>query len=180
MMRIHRKTPGFTLLELMIAIAAFTVILVMGVPALSHTIDRNRMSTSIDGVANALHTARAFAVSDGVDTTVCGSSTGTSCDGKWSRGWIVVENRSGQPGTVGSGDSVVKAYPRLAHGFTLAPSFSGNGYVYYHPNGLAGWGGHLTLCGPAHSGGPLAVVVSPSGNVRESRTTGSGGALSCP
>lgn len=174
------QARGFTLLGLLVAIAIGSIVLTLGLPALQNMVASNRRVTNLDAIVNAVQTARSFAVSDGVPTTLCGSSTGNSCDGNWSQGWIVVENRSGSTGTVGSGDPVVKRYPALQGHFTVSAHLGGIGYLAYQPSGLSNTGGYFTLCGPHGAAQAVSAIVSPAGDVRSGSTTASGTALSCP
>ncbi len=175
-----RQCRGFTLFGLVVALVLASTLLLLGVPALQNMMARNRQTADLDAIVNGLQTARAFAVSDGEPTTLCGSSTGTGCDGQWSQGWIVVENRSGNVGSVSAGDLVVKHYPALDGGFTLTPQFGGTGYVSYQPSGLVAAGGYFTLCGPRGAANAVSAIVSPAGDVRTDDRTASGTALSCP
>lgn len=177
---VPRGSGGFTLLGLLVAIAIGAIVLTLGLPALQNMVARNRRVTSLDAMVNAVQTARSFAVSDGVPTTLCGSATGTSCDGQWSRGWIVVENRSGSTGSVGTGDPVVKRYPALQGHFTLSAHLGGIGYLAYRPSGLSNTGGYFTVCGPQGAAHAVSAIISPAGDVRSGSTTAAGGALSCP
>ncbi len=175
-----RASGGFTLLGLLVAIAIGAIALTLGLPALQNMVTRNRRITNLDALVNAVDTARSFAVSDGVSTTLCGSATGTSCDGQWSQGWIVVENRSGSTGSVSTGDPVVKRYPALQGHFTVSAHLGGTGYLAYQPSGLSNTGGYFTVCGPQGAAQAVSAIISPAGDVRSGSTTAAGGALSCP
>ncbi|WP_287029018.1 GspH/FimT family pseudopilin [Pseudomonas sp. UBA6310] len=89
------QAKGFTLLELLIAVALLGVLLGLAAPAFSELIQRNRSEALQNQLMSTLHMARAHAVENRHEVEVCGSSDGTACDNAWSKGWLIHYPESG-------------------------------------------------------------------------------------
>jgi type IV fimbrial biogenesis protein FimT len=100
-----QQKAGFTLIELMVALALATVLLTLGAPKLRDVIANNRVAARANEFLAALNLARSEAIKRGARVVVCkvgmieGSRTPdfSRCDknGDWSDGWILfadVEN----------------------------------------------------------------------------------------
>ncbi len=89
-----RGTAGFTLLELLIAMAIATILLTLGVGSFSYITNANRLTSEVNGLLGDLQFARAEAIKEGVNVTACVSSDGATCLGAtaWQNGWIVFSN----------------------------------------------------------------------------------------
>ncbi|TCK05940.1 GspH/FimT family pseudopilin [Marinobacterium mangrovicola] len=108
------KTSGFTLLELMVAVAILAILLTIGIPSFSNFIDSSQRRAISEGLASAVKVARSEAVTRGVETTLCRrNSAGTACSNAadWSVGWLVVP----------SGAAPVRVWDAVPgeHGLTL-------------------------------------------------------------
>jgi prepilin-type N-terminal cleavage/methylation domain-containing protein len=82
-------SPGFTLLELMIAVAIIAVLAALAAPSLSDFFDRNRVRAAADDVASLISQARAEAVKN--DLPVLVSTTGSGAN------WCVGANAADPP-----------------------------------------------------------------------------------
>ncbi len=76
---------GFTLIELMIAIAMLAILLTVGVPNFRTSIQNNRMITNANGLLSAIMIARSEAIKRGVNVQII-SNSGSN----WANGWTVV------------------------------------------------------------------------------------------
>lgn len=86
----HRRQRGFTMVELMVALAVLAILLGIAVPSMTQFSFRSKLrSYSNEVVASAL-LARSEAIKRNQTVTLCVSSDGTSCaSGSWESGWIV-------------------------------------------------------------------------------------------
>jgi type IV fimbrial biogenesis protein FimT len=83
-------TSGFTLIELMIAMAVLALIIAIGVPSFEAQIRNNRSAAQAENLVIALNFARSEAVKRARRVSVCASTNGTSCNAAdWKDGWIV-------------------------------------------------------------------------------------------
>jgi len=83
---------GFTMVELLTAIAVLAVLLALAVPNFNDA----TLSARLNGFANSLvaaaQVARSEAIKRNANITLCKSANGTSCaaTGGWQQGWIVL------------------------------------------------------------------------------------------
>lgn len=162
----HRKTAGFTLIELMITLAVAATLAMIGAPALGNLLARVRESSAEAKIAGTLRHARTAAVMDNTRIIVCPSNDGRHCRSglDWQHGWIVAPDadHDGQPD---AGRQVIAALPAMAAGNRVITS-AGRTHIVFHPNGnSAGSNARFTICHARERDGK-SVVVSNSGRVR--------------
>ncbi|MCU1718152.1 GspH/FimT family pseudopilin [Pseudomonas sp. 5P_3.1_Bac2] len=89
-----RRTKGFTLVELMIAIAIMAVLGAVGIPAFQSMILDNRIVTTSNALLGALQMARSEAASKRKNIRVCPSTDQQTCtaNGNWHDGIIVLND----------------------------------------------------------------------------------------
>jgi len=92
----RRKTryAGFTIIEMMMTIAIAAILTMIAVPSFRYVTNSNRIASEVNGLLGDLQFARAEAIKEGQNVTVCVSAGGASCDGTttWQSGWIVYSN----------------------------------------------------------------------------------------
>jgi len=138
------KEPGFTLVELLIAIVVVTILLAIGVPAFKDFIKNNRVTGLINGHVSVIQLARSEALKRGTNMVICASSDQATCTGKdtWADGWILFSdlNRDNAP-DVGTGkcleteDCIMRTRKSLPEGTTLTTDAD---FVCILPTGLSG------------------------------------------
>ncbi len=87
-----RRVDGFTLIELMTAIAVLAVMMAIAVPSFSGLINSNRLVTHSNEMVASLQLARSEAIRRNARVEVCASSDGATCDTSttpWTQ-WLVV------------------------------------------------------------------------------------------
>ena len=86
-----QKCKGFSLIELMVAIALLAIFIGIGIPSFVDMVNNNRSVALANEFMASLNSARAEAVKRGKKVSVCPSSDGSSCANAaaWSSGWIV-------------------------------------------------------------------------------------------
>lgn len=96
------RQSGFSLIELMVAIAVAAILAALALPSFQQTIRSNRVATTANEMLASLALARTEAIK-GIGTAgVCPSSNGTSCATAtdWSGGWVVWRTDATGAGTV--------------------------------------------------------------------------------
>jgi len=87
------QKKGFTLIELMVAIAVVAILSAIALPSMSDFLVRMRVDNEISEMQRLLLTARNMAINTGRNTTVCPLSSGT-CTTNWHGKISVFTNNS--------------------------------------------------------------------------------------
>ena len=157
-MTIMKNASGFTLIELMVAIAVLAIILALGVPAFTATIQNTRATTAANDLVVALQLARSEAVKRRQPTQVCRrDAAGTACeDGTdWAVGWLIQ-----------SGGNVIKVWDQIEQTAATGP----NTGVTFAASGLADGAAAFSVIAPQCSGDQRRVInVSATGRVGVTR-----------
>lgn len=129
------SAPGFTLLELMFAIAVFAILVGLGVPTFSGIINANRVTTQTNELVSALAYARSEAVRRSEPVAICASADGATCAGSndWSSGWIVFDDRGGVVGAPDDPSDVLQVWQGTG-GLALD---AGANFVRYAGSGMS-------------------------------------------
>lgn len=163
---------GFTLVELIMAMAIAAIVLSLAVPSFQTYVNKNRKTTSVNDLVTALSLARSTAITRRERVTVCKSSDGATCNtgtgsGDWSQGWMMFTNPNNGNTILNSGGALLRVHGALPGNI----SFSGNNNVVnrvsFSPQGLArGSNGTITYCDTHGANGAVALVISIGGQVR--------------
>lgn len=164
----HRKpTDGFTLIEMLVAIAIAAILLAVAVPSFSAANLSSRLRASSTDLIASAQLARAEAIKRNGIVNLCPSADGTSCSpGGWEQGWIVVAPAKG---TLAA--KVVQRRDALPAGYKLTASH-GTTLVSFQPTGVGATAVTFTLCREAPVGNQERVVtIDATGRAASRRTT---------
>lgn len=170
----HSRTSarGFTLLELMTAIAVMAVLLGIGVPAFTSIIRNSQIAAESSNLLSALTLARSEAMKRGVRVSVCAATANLeSCAGAadWSNGWIVFEDDFGTAGTVDASDVVLQSWGAPANGVALTTVATS---VSFSRQARADFAETFLVSKPGCSGDQRRQIeIGVSGRVSLKRTT---------
>jgi type IV fimbrial biogenesis protein FimT len=104
-MRIHN---GFSLIEVLIAVALASVLMLLAVPAFQTMQARRAVAAAVATFESDFALARSEAIRRGHSVTICNSSDGAQCLGgtssnvDWTQGWIIYPQTSGSSASTGS------------------------------------------------------------------------------
>ncbi len=102
-----RLSKGFTLLELMVTVAVVAVLASVAFPSFQSSIRSNRAATAHNELIGLVNLARSDAIRNNRGGGVCGSSTGSSCDGQWGRGMMAFSDSNGD-NAFSNGETVLR------------------------------------------------------------------------
>lgn len=171
----RERARGFTLLELMTAIAVLAVLAGVGVPAFTNIVRNNQIAAESGDLVTALNLARSEALKRGVRVSVCGVDPDdeTECaEGpNWSEGWYVFTDDFGDIGFIDENDEVIQAWPAPLSGVALNTVTQS---ITFSRNARAEFAGSFNVLKAGCSGEQQRVIsVGLSGRVNLTR-------IACP
>lgn len=169
------KSEGFTLLELIVAIALFAFLVTVAVPGFQGTLRNNRLTTQANALLGALSLARSESIKRNLRVTLCKSGDGANCTeaNDYRQGWIVFID-SYNPALRDAGEEIIQIFNAVTGAMTITGNSSVRHYVSYTGAGmtqLANGGfqaGTITLCQDATA---RRIVISATGRARVTRGT---------
>lgn len=173
------RSHGFTLVELMVALAIAVILITIGLPSFSEMIASNRVTSQTNDLVSALNTARYEAIRRGAPVCVKRVS-GTAQN--WAGGWrVFVDSKSNR--TVASASycstegTLIQTHDALTGGNTLTADASLDPAVRFNAMGVAvdrndvGISGTFSLCrSDANSSKSKSISLSTTGMVSISST----------
>ena len=131
-----RLQYGFTIIELMTAVALLAVLVVIGVPAFNSTISSNEAVAKSNSFLSALKLARTEATKRRQNIIVCASNNQTDCvSNNWSDGWIVFVDADNDS-LFDAGETIIDTYD-LPAGFTITRAAAGPDQIQFAATGLS-------------------------------------------
>lgn len=173
-------SSGFTLLELLIAMALIVLLLKLAVPGLQALLHGSRMRTEAHRLMGAINLARSEAVLRKGPVSLCPSQIATTgipqCGGTYTGGWLVFYNE-GRDRVVDSGvDEVLQVFSALPSGYSLTNRDGSRQLketISYLPDGTSRSNRTLLLCAPPGIDiESLAIVINIVGRPRLARGWG--------
>lgn len=177
----RRSSAGFTLIELMIALAVAGLLLGVALPTFSGALDAARAGDARAALLTSLVQASSRAALTGTRAVLCPTRDGQSCDGErydWSGGWIVFLDLDADRERAGN-ERLIAHQPALAEGIRLLTSSGRSRIVFQGNGGNAGSNATFTLCdrrGPAKA---QALVMNNQGRLREGEPKAEVVAVAC-
>lgn len=160
------RAAGFTLIELMVALAVAAILLTVAVPSFSDSLLSARLGSYAGALTDAVQKARGEAIKRNAVLSVCASANGSDCagSGSWEQGWIVL-----------AGTTVLESRPALPTGYRLAER-DGTLRLNFQPTGIGVTPAQFTACRATPVGRTArTITVSTTG-----LTTTTTSATSCP
>jgi len=168
-----KKTFGFTLIELMIAIVIAAILIGIALPSFRSSIENTRIKTQADNIFTSLVTARSEAVKRNQRVIMCKSANGTDCvtTGNWEQGWLIYNDMDGNATVDGGADEVViAAYSAAPANITIRTGATYTNRVIYRTDGTS-TADTFTVCANDDTDTAREVIVSLTGRPAATKTT---------
>jgi len=171
------KSSGFTLVELMVTLAIAIILLSVGVPSFTGTIENSRLTTAANTLITTVNLARSEAIKRGVRVTTCKSSNGTTCTtgGDWSQGWIVFTDEDNNATYSSATETLLRVTGALGNNLTFTGDTNVEDYISYVGSGQSQLS---TGDGGGFQTGTLSLCDDRTGNFGKDITLSSTGRLS--
>jgi type IV fimbrial biogenesis protein FimT len=175
----HARTQGFTLIELMVALAIVAILLGVALPSYASARAAAQSQHLKTALFNALNEARTAAVLHGNDTILCPSANGRTCSGgiEWQVGFVAAID-SNHNERIDAGDRHL-LYREEVPDVRMVTSL-GRKQIQFQPSGSnSGSNATFTVCdarGPARA---TALVMNNRGDLREDRPSATAVAAAC-
>jgi type IV fimbrial biogenesis protein FimT len=171
---------GFTLLEMMVALAVAAVLVALATPAFRDTLLNTRRERTVSGLTRALHLARSESLRSGRPAVVCRLEQSDRCaprEADWSPGWhVFVKQNDADTTRLAVGDRLLLE-ARAADGNHVTSNR--DNYVY-RPFNRRSTNGTLVICDDRGTRAARAVIVSHTGRPRVADQDAGGEPLTCP
>lgn len=163
------NSKGFSLIELMITVAIASIVLMVGVPSFTSSINKNSVASTINDIQTTLTEARSEAVTLGLTVSVCSSDDQATCSGGWADGWILFSDEN-ENGTIDGSDKLISVTGAVIGGNDLRLSATDTSMMQYLNTGYSNQTGTFIGCpNDDDLEYSRALIVSSSGMVRKSR-----------
>lgn len=132
-----RSSNGFTIVELMIAMAIIIIVLHLGASSLKDMTLRNHMTTHINEFVAMQRMARQYALYNKTNVIMCASTDGQKCMAKkyWHEGVLVFVDHNGDR-KLDANDHVIKFFQARAKNLQVTwRAFQNKSYLQYVASG---------------------------------------------
>jgi type IV fimbrial biogenesis protein FimT len=173
----RRAGGGFTMIELIVAIAIVSVLVGLAIPSFSSLFLTTRLSSYANELVGTALLARSEAIKQNADVRMCVSSDGTSCTaGNWNEGYLV-ECKSTDGATCASNPPasaaslVLARQPKTANGWKITEA-NGVTSITFKPTGSGATQAELKVCRltPSLGNNERIVRVSTTGRPSVTKT----------
>lgn len=105
------RTSGFTLVELMVALAILAILVGLATPSFRDFTRSTQVTAANNDLVTALNLARSESLRRSTGVTVCSSADGATCGAAtdWKSGWIVFED-AGASGVIADPTKVIQKW----------------------------------------------------------------------
>lgn len=134
-----RRSQGFTLIELIVALSVLAIIVAMAVPSFTSLINSNRLSTNANELVAAVQLAKMESLRRGMRVAVCESSDGDTCtDGDDWVQWITIADIDRDGDFDGSDEVLRVGIAKAPVQVRVSSDIGDNGNrIEFRPDGLA-------------------------------------------
>ena len=168
------RSGGVTLVEMLVALAIFSTLLLIALPSYHAWIADEELRDEVAALVGALSLARSQAIKENQRVDLCPSVDGATCanNGRWEAGWIMFADDD-HDGERGAGERIIRASPPARPGITVRGNRPVRDYVSYTSAGHTRMAsgalqmGTFVVCRPGQE--EVDVILANGGRVRVDR-----------
>jgi type IV fimbrial biogenesis protein FimT len=150
---------AFSLVELLVAVTLLSLVLTLAIPSFGRVLENARQQTSRDLLIAHVNQTRTLAISENRSYQLCGSVDGLTCDGGWTKYWLIVR--------MGREPSVIRQQPAPTKDMCWK-GFSRDS-IFFDPNGNSRFSnGRFARCSTA--GENWQLILSRQGRLKKAST----------
>ncbi len=155
------KQSGFTLVELMIALAIAAILLTIGVPSFENQMRNSRLTAAANDFVASVQLARSAAIKHRRNARIV-SANGTN----WGNGWTVWVDKNSN--NAQEGDEVLRVFDPVDASGKITFSAAAQGSFIFSGTGMVDNMGSLTLCDTRTGETGRIITISAAGRVNTS------------
>jgi len=161
------RLAGFTLMELIIAIAILAIIIAFAIPAYAGAMARANMGAAEAAIFNSVNNATNFSFIGGTRVVLCPSSNGIVCENSfdWSRGWLVFEDKNANRER-DSDDRKLASVEEISPDLHILTSEGRTRIAFQSGGGNFGSNAHFKLCDHRSPQRARSLFLSNTGRIR--------------
>jgi type IV fimbrial biogenesis protein FimT len=174
-----RRLAGFSLWELIFAVALAAVVLGLGIPSLQRFVLDSRLTADVNAFVAAVQLARSEAAKRARSVIVCKTTDHASCGGdeiRYDAGWMVFVNEDDRwPPTRSAAEPLLRVHVPVIDGSIVSnrPLYEFRAYRRRSTNGT------VTFCDARGPAAARAVIISYTGRPRVAAVGPGDRELSC-
>lgn len=174
---------GFTMVELVIALAVAGILLGIAAPNFSDAMRNSKQIITTNELMGALRLARSEAIKRSTRTVVCARQDNSTCGTNWSNGFITFIDNGATRGVIDTDEQILRVAQSVENGswilnrarlLNTAESPLQRHFIRFGPRGTSHWlgSGYFTICDPRGQSTAKAINISLSGDPRRARKNG--------
>ena len=169
-------TFGFTFIELLVAIAVFSVLLGIGIPSFNDALHSHQAKGVVQKLYSSYQYARTEAVTRGKKITLCGSDDGVSCSVIWQKSLLIFEDANNDK-RVNETEWRHNIDINLAHGYIHTKAGLTSPYLHLNSDGTVNRNGSIIVCQPGQPEHTQQIIYWRTGRPYFSKITTRGNQL---
>jgi type IV fimbrial biogenesis protein FimT len=161
------RQSGFTLFELIIALAILGIIFAIAIPGYGGAMARAKMGDAESAIFSSINNAVNFSFVGGTRAVLCPSSNGTSCENSfdWSHGWMVFEDKNANRER-DADDKKLSSHDEISPELHILTSEGRTRIAFQSGGGNFGSNAHFKLCDDRSPQRSRSLFLSNTGGIR--------------
>ncbi|MCW8876631.1 MAG: GspH/FimT family pseudopilin [Kangiellaceae bacterium] len=165
-------TKGFTLIDLLFALAILAILINIAVPAFSDLIKKGKIKSESSALYSVLQASRVVAVESNEKVTICPTQTGETCTSEWSNGYLAFIDNNGNR-RIDENETVL--FQKLVRSEDISlrwRAFGVRSSMQWLSSGITNHqNGYFEFCFQGEPTLARALIISKSGRIRRSADT---------